>query len=210
MFTDADFYAKYQRYSYVYHMTAIKNLDGIFNSQGLCSYNLMHGTSYENIANDDIQQGRASILVPGGRSLHDYVPLYFTYKNPMSASNSHRNTEWVYLVFDLCKIAANIPNLFITDGNGRSHGTQFEPLTSISSLDLLDWSGALRDTKWMTSAVIDRKRKRQAELLVPDRLPLQNLIKIVTVSFDVENNVRQVVKPWNYSAIVSNQGWFFI
>ncbi len=59
-----------------HHMTHIDNLRPILHAREIMSYNLMRGQSYRNLANEDVQAGRAAIVVPvTGKPLHDYVPV---------------------------------------------------------------------------------------------------------------------------------------
>lgn len=206
-FKSVDFWNKYQRPGVAHHMTAISNLKSIFSEKALCSYNLMKSKSYENLANDEVQTGRAEIKVPGGLALHDYVPLYMTFKTPMSAANQHRNLEWVYLSFNLEFMAAYLKGVMLADGNARSKETQFGPMKDLTSFDMLNWS-ALQSPKWRDSEEL--KRQRQAEVLVPHRLPLNSLMWISTFNDTLTEFVKAIIEPFEHRVeVTTREGWFF-
>ncbi|MBK8202582.1 MAG: DUF4433 domain-containing protein [Bdellovibrionales bacterium] len=80
-----------------HHMTHIDNLRPILEAGELRSYNLMRGQSYRNLANEDVQAGRAAIMVSATQKpLHDYVLLYLGFKTPMVAINQNHNEDLLY------------------------------------------------------------------------------------------------------------------
>ncbi|MBI2579366.1 MAG: DUF4433 domain-containing protein [Candidatus Aenigmarchaeota archaeon] len=103
------------------HMTHIDNVAAIVQAGELRAYNLMRGTSYRNLANDDVQAGRAakSISVTG-RPLHDYVPLYFGSRTPMVAVNQRENESLVFIRFSLDMLAMG--DVVISDGKAAPIG----------------------------------------------------------------------------------------
>ena len=65
----------------IYHITCVDNLASVLTAGGLYakSYHQQSNISYIDIAYQNIQDRRATTLVPLGvcGNLHDYVPLYF-------------------------------------------------------------------------------------------------------------------------------------
>lgn len=187
-------------------MTSIQNLPGIVAAGELRSYNLMRGTSYTNLSNMDVQQGRAAITVPvTGRALHDYVPLYFGFKTPMVAWNQSKNYELTFFRFSLDILAT--PNVVITDGNARSAGTKFVKFTAVDDLAALD-SKAIQTVKYAHDPEV--KRRKQAEVLIPDRLQVAEIYDVICFSSET---VAKAVKIFSDSgkkkSVYVNSGWYF-
>lgn len=136
------------------------------------------------------------------RPLHDYVPLYFEARNPMFCRVCR---DWpgrdnlVVLCLD-CRLLWNRGVIF-TDGNAASDATKF--FSDLADLQELDWA-CLEAGRWTTFP--DGKRKRCAEVLVPDRVPLSLVSRAV-----VRNEALQVAitgLAWPTPVLV-RPGWFF-
>jgi hypothetical protein len=198
--------AKYQ-IERCYHMTHIQNLPSILAAGELCPYNKMRGQTYLNLSNEDVQAGRAAITIAAtGRPLHDYVPLYLGFKTPMVAVNQKQNEDLVFLQFRLDILT--LPGVVISDGNARSNRTQFRNYTQMSDLDFLD-IGAIRGLKYAHDDEL--KRKKQAEVLAPDKLSMSHLAYITCYSESAKSRVLEI---WRKSGIKTptiqlNSGWYF-
>jgi hypothetical protein len=168
-----------------YHMTHIQNLASILEANELRSYNKMRGQTYLNLSNEDVQAGRAAITIGAtGRPLHEYVPLYMGFKTPMVAVNQKHNEDLIFLQFRLDILSLH--GVVVTDGNARSNATKFKTYTQPSDLDFLDIS-AIRGVKYAHDS--DLKRKKQAEVLVPDSLSLSYLAYINCYSEDSKTRI---------------------
>lgn len=66
----------------LHYITPIANVPSIL-SIGLLSHQRAARVPHQSVAMAQIQQRRASVQVPGGRRLHDYVNLYLNGRNPM-------------------------------------------------------------------------------------------------------------------------------
>lgn len=153
-------------------MTHHQNLESIFECGNLQSYNRMRGRTYFNLSNEDVQKGRAGIRIKEtDRPLHDYVPLYFGFKTPMVARNQDQNDNLLFLRFSLDILS--LQGVVISDGNARSIDTQFKVFKTIDDLAVID-SKAIQTVKYAHD--LDLKRKKQAEVLVPDSLPIDHLL----------------------------------
>lgn len=190
-----------------YHMTHIQNLPSILEAKELRSYNRMRGQTYLNLSNEDVQAGRAAITIGvSGRPLHDYVPLYLGFKTPMVAVNQKHNEDLIFLQFKLDILV--LGGVVISDGNARSHSTQFKIYSQMSDLDILDIA-AIRGVKYAHNEEL--KRKKQAEILVPDGLSLSHLAYITCYS---ESAKTRILEIWRESGIKEpsiqvNPGWYF-
>ena len=93
---------------YIFHFTDARNLDSIIKNGLLCTNEKnKQGIKHKNIANQTIQERRASMDVtagPGGK-VHDYVPFYFSSINPMLLTLlNHKNCDQNLIIYLCIKI----------------------------------------------------------------------------------------------------------
>lgn len=190
-----------------HHMTHIDNLRPILLSGELRSYNLMRGQSYRNLANEDVQAGRAAIVVPGPQKpLHDYVPLYLGFKTPMVAINQGHNEDLLFLRFSLDILAT--PGSVVCDGNARSQASTFYLFNGPDVFSKIDIA-AIRSVKYAKDPEL--KRKKQAEILIPDRLPVAQMLDMICYSESAKTRALSILKEFGINkAVIVNQGWYFV
>lgn len=190
-----------------HHMTHIDNLRPILQSGELCSYNLMRGQSYRNLANEDVQAGRAAIIVPESQKpLHDYVPLYLGFKTPMVAINQNYNEDLLFLRFSLDILA--MPGSVVCDGNARSQASKFYLFSGPDIFSNIDIA-AVRSVKYAKD--LELKRKKQAEVLIPERLSVAQMLDIICYSESAKTRTLSILKEFGIKKDVKvNQGWYFL
>lgn len=188
-------------------MTHIENLQLIAQAGELRSYNGMVGAMYINMANDDVQSGRAGIIVPQtGKPLHDYVPLYFGIKTPMAACNQHQNEDFIYLQFSTDLLQT--PGTVISDGNARAGATNFREVASLDDFALLDVR-AIHSVKYAGDPEL--KRRKQAEALIRDSVPFSAVYNIATFSISSRRRVLAVLDSFGIQKRVSvSPGYYFV
>lgn len=156
---------------YVYHMTHISNLANILKND-LLSHNLAHQRfNIVDISNPTVNAYRKAKDPIYGLSLHDYVPTYLNPKNPMSYVRREEANN--YAILKLNKKLLLQTGAIFTDGNAACINTSF--YNDITDLDQLDWE-CLHAHYW--ADFIDGKRKRNAELLVPQTIPAKYIEEI--------------------------------
>ena len=106
-----------------------------------------------------------------GRPLHDYVCLYFNPKNPMLSKRRDHQDDIVILCLDRQLLEQS--STFFTDGNAAGDAT--ESFNDPRDLKKLDWD-CIRATYW--NDFKDGKRKRCAEILVPDVISFDEVREI--------------------------------
>jgi hypothetical protein len=159
----------------LYYMADIHHIPSILLT-GIYSRN--HATANNLIQKDHsdqaVQERRHYGLIPGTRlSIHDCVPLYFTYETPMRAvylfgSDPRMNMN------DLALIEVKPEKLFrevriiITDGNAAAFKTSF--FKKIIDLDRLNWEAICCRGYNENEAI---KKGRQSEVLVPNHIPVK-------------------------------------
>jgi hypothetical protein len=165
----------------ILHLTVGTNLDRIAAEGEIrCTTDLRaEGVAYGSIALPHIQDRRARTIVPCGPGgcLHDYVPFYFAPRSPMLflikqggvAGVDARQARLVYLVSTVEAVRAAALPFVLTDGHGTMALTDF--FADPDRLDRIDWP-LMRAQYWRDTVEDgDRKRRRQAEMLVHRRVP---------------------------------------
>jgi hypothetical protein len=126
-----------------------------------------------------------AVPVPPGGPLSDYVPFYLGAHSPMLLQIKTGNqgvrqrpqSEIIYLISSVDKLMAQGCAFCFTDGHAWDGLTHFyhDP----KDFDKIDW-GIVKEKNWAnTEEDIDRKRRKQAEILVKNHVPVQCIEAIV-------------------------------
>lgn len=171
---------------YLYHMTYIDNLASIIEN-GLLSHNEAHRQKMieADISDPDVQDIRASTKDPfHNRPLHEYVPLYFSPRNPMLYKRREIQEDIVILGLD--PQILHEPNILFTDGNAAAIETCF--YSDIQMLGQLPWK-SIRARYWNDN-VENGKRIKCAEVLVYPKIDPDRIQHI----FCCSNKYRETIK----------------
>lgn len=198
----------------LFHMTHVDNLASILSNGQLKSYSQLFrdSTSYRDIAAQDVQNRRAETSVPiqPGGFLHDYVPFYFAGRSPMLyvvKNNGTPQKDLIYLMTNTEKIASFKLPFVYTDGHAIMFLSSF--YNSLDDLDCIDWD-VMHSEFWNdTVDYPDRKRKRQAEFLIHQALPLQYLTGIATYTTATKLKVEELVQDSGHSLNVHEVPKFY-
>jgi hypothetical protein len=189
------------------HMVHRQNLESILTAGAIYSKNRMGTKPFVSIAYESVQELRSKVIVTcSGRQLHDYVPLYFGNRTPMIAALEKQNEDILFLRFSLDIL--ELPGVVLTDGNAASSGTTFHKYTNLNSLEHLD-SAAIRSVYYANDD--EKKRRKQAELLVPDQIEIRHVFDIVCYSESARAAILSVLKDHgrNWSVNVNPGTWYF-
>jgi len=159
---------------YFYHFTHVENIDSIV-KYGILSTNtkVEKGIKHVDLANENIQLRRSEMDVPckPKGKIHDYVPFYFTARNPMLLGVLNRkNIDQplvVYIAVSIDKLIEN--NVVFTDASAN---TLIPPnfYTDPKDLDKLNWD--LINSKSWTAKDKDELHSRMAEVLIYNKMPI--------------------------------------
>jgi hypothetical protein len=153
----------------LHFITPIENLKSIL-ERGILSHDRAAKLSHTSVAMEDVQDIRRGKRVPNGALLHSYANLYLHARNPMMYYLTHNGHDDL-VVGGVSATVLDIPDAVLTDGNAASAGTRFFPspegLANLSS-ELVFARYWTDDNFWPVS---ERKRARNAELLVPSLVP---------------------------------------
>jgi hypothetical protein len=150
----------------LHFITSIANLDSILRG-GILSHDGASRIDHRSVASEDVQDRRRGKCVPNGHRLHNYANLYFHARNPMMYYLVRHGCDDLVVV-RVSDAVLDLPNTVLTDGNAAAAGTRFYP--SPDGLAYLD--SKLIFAKYGTDENYwpdqEKKRVRNAEVLVPD------------------------------------------
>lgn len=181
---------------HLYHVTHINNLSSIL-QYGLLSHSNAHRSCNVTDISDREVSDRHSRMTIEGKPLREYALLYFNPSNPMLYSRKEIQNDIVILAFN--KEALWWGGTWFTDGNAASNATEF--YYDLDDLHELDWS-CIWDEYW--NGHDDGRRKRCAEILVPDaihpswieQIIVQNTATRSAVLRRVRSNIPVTIQPW--------------
>jgi hypothetical protein len=163
----------------IYHITHLDNLAAILHTGALLSDTLraQNGLAPRSIAHAHIKDRRATTpipIAPGGR-VADYVPFYFCPRSPMLYANfkGMAGTDGQQRILHLVTTAEAVERsglrFCFADAHAVTQPTRF--YDNLQHLGQLPWD-CIRARLWNdTPDRPDRKRRKQAEFLVHERLP---------------------------------------
>lgn len=140
---------------------------------GILSYNRVGRAriQHQSIADQGVQGRRTRTVRVTGRSLHDYVPLFMARRNPMLWRVQSHPLCYVRVSLD----AADKDGTVFSDGNAACDETDF--YQNASDIDKVPWDVVL-GRRWTGSRIIDGKRKRAAEVLIPELIETSYILDI--------------------------------
>ena len=168
--------------AYVFRITHIKNLRWILNHGLHCRSADVQDPDFEAIGHPEIINRRdgATVPVPPGGTLSDYIPFYFTPFSPMALKiksghgvPSVPSRDIAILVASLHRLAEACVEFVYTDRHALLDTAVF--LTSLHDLTHIDWAGLRSRDFSYDPADPGRSERYQAEALVYQHLPLDCL-----------------------------------
>lgn len=182
----------------LYRIDHMKNLRSILEKGILCKNRVERlGISYRSIANPEIQERRKPRRYREGKPfcLHDYVPCFLSPRPPMLYEVKHSKLadqrDVIYLSID-AQIMCYCTCIF-SDGNAASEKTRF--YFHLDDLDKIDWDVVRADIPQYGDEQERKewKRKKSAEVLVKDKIPVRFIKEIYTYDADAKRKVLHII-----------------
>jgi hypothetical protein len=151
----------------LYYIAPISNVPSMC-QLGILSHRRASELTHESIAMKEIQNRRATAVVPGGRPLHEYANLYICARNPMLFKR-HRQREEL-CVLRISNDVLDLPGVVVTSGNASSDWVRFA--AAPEGLRIVDQALVFAE-HWTDKNHIVYYRKKSAkcaEVLIPDRV----------------------------------------
>lgn len=199
---------------YLYRMTHIENIPHIL------QYGITHKNSnnynnnYVPIGDNSIISTRNHFKLNSGKTIGDYIPFYFATRTPMlyviqkgfNGVLPTKPEEIIYCVTSIQQILNSDLNFIFTDGHANNHLTSEFSKNQISNAEnILDFN-AISSRDWIDENDLDKKRKKEAEFLLENDLPLDSILGYICfnknaqeklISFGIETK-KIVIKPQHY------------
>jgi hypothetical protein len=205
----------------IYHITHLDNLRGILERGGLLSDTAIReqGLAPRSIAYAHIKARRNRVTVPlgPGGCVSDYVPFYFCPRSPMLFAVGSGKIEGypggqsqvLHLVADAEAIEAQGHACLHTDGNAASQPLAFCAGTATLAT-ALSWD-VIRGTSWgNTPDDNDRKRRKQAEFLVWQRVPWHAIVAIGVIDEATARMTREAIAGATHRpAVTVHRDWYY-
>lgn len=171
---------------HLFRMLHIDNLESCLKN-GLFAPNAKFDENYVNIGDSVLiaQRGEFSVPIEPGGTLSDYVPFYFGGHSPMLLNiktgfrgiTKRPQSEIIFLCTHIKDIVDKGLKFCFTDGHAKDKLTSY--FNQVSDLNQIDWKLA-GDSYWAdTEDYPDRMRRKQAEFLVKDNVPVSCISGII-------------------------------
>lgn len=181
---------------YFYHFTHLDNLDSILKNGLLCTNRKEQlNISHYNVANKDIQGRRSEMDVSCDNisygKVHDFVPFYFSTKNPMQLAIINQKKidqpELIFLGVETSLIQEK--SLIFTDSSANGL-TPPKFYKDVQHLTKLDWK-IINSYSWRFSD--EERHKRMAEVLISD-FKFEYVNHIVVFNDTYKTKVNQILE----------------
>jgi hypothetical protein len=205
----------------LFHFTHIRNLPDILAEKCLVSDTAMQGRGGVPVECGDIgvkgeRRTRRVKAAPHGVPA-DYVPFYFAPRSPMMYKIGKGGVPTyqdglrplVYLVATIGDVAATGQPYVFSDGNCANEITDhFNRLDQLS--EVVDW-GIIGAHYWANTVDDgDRMRRRMAEFLVHERLPVEALSEVATYDREHADHVRGLLEAASVDLPVTvRREWYY-
>ena len=167
---------------YAFRITHIDNILHILKNGLVKADSPLHDENYVPIGDPQIIGLRGDIEVKGYR-IGDYIPFYLGPRSPMLYVIQHgyngvqrvEPEKMVYCVIRLDDLINNNIDCIFTDGHAVSFLTSFYSRDKLSSINEIVKFDDVYSSQWNSEEDLDLKRRKEAELLIKNDLPVQFL-----------------------------------
>lgn len=206
---------------FIVHLTHVRNLPGILAAGCLQADSQVDRRSALAVEAADLgikaSRRTLAVSVPPFGCVADYVPFYFAPRSPMLyklakggvLTYTEGQDPLIYLVSTIKTIADARLRWLFSDGNCAATVTQlFNDLGLLSSV--VDWQ-IMRALMWNNTADDpDRMRRRMAEFLVHERVPVSCLVGIAVRTQGTKKQVESLLAASGVQLPVwVRRGWYF-
>lgn len=173
----------------LYRIVHLDNLDYLLTHGMFTKHHAKADPDYINIGDSSLIAARNDYpvpIAPPSGTLGDYVPFYFGPLSPMLLNiktgyrgiTKRAQREIVYIVCRINGIVNGCDEWCFTDGHAKTRITEF--YNDLDMLSEVDWN-LVGERYWSdTEDDFDRMRRKQAEFLVKEHVPVSCISSIIT------------------------------
>jgi hypothetical protein len=171
-----------KRLKYAFRITHIDNVPHILRCGIVRANSPLRDEHFISIGDKQIIRLRENVDVKGHR-IGDYIPFYLGPRSPMLYVIQHGYNEVqrvepediVYCVIRLDDLIENNIDCVFTDGHALSFLTSFYSKEALNQINNIISFDDVYSSQWNSDEDLDLKRRKEAELLVKNDLPVQYL-----------------------------------
>lgn len=188
---------------WVYRIIPIQNLDIILRDGLYCKRAGRLDKGFVSIGSQEVidQRETRKVKCYPDTVVNDYVPFYFSVRTPMlyNIITGHGvpkspQQDIIYLCCKLNELATGDFQWCFTEGNAAKAISRF--FTSVDHIEQIDWhsvkSTDFRDAN--ADGDEDRVRKKHAEFLVKDHVPVAYIRSIVVLNAAIKSQVETILR----------------
>ena len=187
-------------------MVHYENLEHLLRFGMCCKDHVNADPDYINIGDSGLIASRNDfeVPIPPGGKLGKYVPFYFAGHSPMllNIKTGFRGVtrrpqhEIVFIVCKLKDILKHCQAFVYTDGHAKDRFTEFYNDVSIIN-DVISWDMVALQYWAPTEEHYDSQRRKQAEFLVKDEVPVACIEGILVRNQDRKSYLESVLQKLN-------------
>ena len=199
----------------LFRMTHIENIPHIlkYGITHISSPNRNH--NYKPIGDGGLIGTRNDFLMPNGKRLGEYIPFYFGVRMPMlyviqkgfNGVKIIKPENIVYCFTSVKRIIKHNLEYIFTDGHAIDSLTDFYYPENINEIETLIDKKAINSKYWKDDTDLDLKRRKEAEFLVKEDIPI-SAIKGFVVYNDNAKDILQKNKISDNAIYVLPQCYF--
>lgn len=189
---------------YAFRIVHIDNIPDIL------KYGLVHrdspnaSKSYVPIGDPTVINTRTKKILPNGSYLSDYIPFYFGPRSPMLYNIQHgygfvdkQNPQnIVYCVLVIQTIIESDINCIFSDGHALDSASSFYEKEQLKQLNDIVSYDDVYSKFWFNKDILDdRKRRKEAELLIKGDVPVQFIKGFVVFNQEAYNKMLSFSVP---------------
>jgi len=196
----------------IFRMIHYKNVAHILENGICCRSHKNADPEYINIGDTTLISQRQEYSVginPPGGNLGDFIPFYFGGHSPMlyNIKTGYRmipqrpQEDIVYICCIIENIVRECSDWCFTDGHAKNHITEF--YNDLCYLNKIDWE--VIDSQWWhaTENDIDKPRRKQAEFLVKNFIPVSSISAIIVKNKERKDYIDSLVRNTGLSMSIN-------
>lgn len=192
--------------NYIYHMTHIDNLQNIL-EHGL----IAHDNIYKivDISNTEVNSRRVKIEPIYNKPIHYYVPFYFNPRNAMLYKNQRIFGDKI-IILGFNREILLLKNTVYTNSNAAANETYYtNNVNELFNHNFIDWNNVFSDS-WNNNGIQDYKLKQKmmAEVLVPQKVEIKMLCKIICIDNTIESYILNNYNIENIEITIDKSKYF--
>ena len=187
---------------WVFRIVPIQNLEYLLRDGLHCKNAGKKDNGFVTIGSKEIitQRDTRTVICYPDTVVNDYVPFYFSVRTPMlyNIKTGHGvpaspQKDIIYLCCKLSELATDDFQWCFTDGNAAKRISKFS--NDLKNLEYLDWR-SIKTTDFRDENADgdeDRIRKKHAEFLVKDHVPIRYIKGIVVLNQTIKEQIEKIL-----------------